>query len=300
MDLHPFFFGTGPIEWVQETIGRGYPLPFRLFSLLGDTWGVLLAMGVAFWLFGRRALYPVVGAIVVGAATKVLFAAAFSAERPAGPGITVYEELEVGSFPSGHVYQGVLPWGMLYALGRVRLWVPALVAVLVGLGRVYLGVHFVGDVLGGVAFAAAAAWALAKGWAAVRGWLERRSFRFYLIAAAVAVAGTLVYLTTVGDSPRRFEVIGLALGAALALPVEYRWLRYEPGEGGWATRLKTAAVGAGGLAAFVALDRLVVGDALALGAVVAGLATLWVLVAAPALSAVLGWGARSSPRSVLA
>jgi membrane-associated phospholipid phosphatase len=297
MGLETFFFGTEPIAWVQEFFGRGHPLPFQIFSLLGDTWGILFALGLGFWLFGRRALYPLVGVVVAGAAAKLLLASLFSVSRPTGSGIVVYEDLEIGSFPSGHVFQGVGPWGLLYALGHVRLWVPALVATLVALGRVYLGVHFVGDVLAGVVFGALLVWGYWKVWPPVWAWLSERSLRFYSVVAAVTAAGALLYLVTLAEGPRRYEVVGIVLGAALALPAEYRWVRYEPGPGKWPHRLLKVGVGTAGLAAFVAWDRFVAGPDLLLGTVGATLATLWVLVGVPALFARLGWGCSDSAGS---
>lgn len=163
-ELPGWLFDNGPIRAIQDFFGPDYPLPFRILSLLGDTWGIVLVVGLAFWWFGRRALYAVVGIVIAGAATKLALSTVFHQSRPGGPGIVVYEHLEVGSFPSGHVYATVGPWGLLFALGFVPFWVPALATVLVGLGRLYLGTHYLGDVLGGVFFGVVLVWIYAKLW----------------------------------------------------------------------------------------------------------------------------------------
>ena len=63
------------------------------------------------------------------------------------------------AFPSGHTTQGIAVWGMIAlltaaALGR-RKYIPFVVAVLivvvVGFSRIYLGAHWLSDVLGGYA-----------------------------------------------------------------------------------------------------------------------------------------------------
>lgn len=283
MGIEPFFFGTEPLVWLQETVGLGYPFPFRVFSLLGDTWGILLAAGVAFWLFGRRALYSTIWIIGLGAATKMMMTAAFDVSRPSGPNLRVYEELDIGSFPSGHVYQGAAPWMWLYASGRLALWVPALMAVLIALGRLYLGVHYVGDVLGGIVFAIALTWLFARLWPYLRRLLARPRFRTYALAAGGLALGALAYAVFSDLRPRRAEIAGIALGTFLALPAEYRWVGYRPHPSP-TRRLVLVLAGLAGLVGLVVLDRLVVGESAAGGVLVGAAAAVWVIAVAPALA----------------
>ncbi len=61
-----FLFGVEPIAWIQHFFGLGHPLPFRIFSLIGDSWGMILVIGLAFWLFGRERLYATCSVVVAG------------------------------------------------------------------------------------------------------------------------------------------------------------------------------------------------------------------------------------------
>ncbi|MEO6300147.1 MAG: phosphatase PAP2 family protein [Paracoccaceae bacterium] len=85
--------------------------------------------------------------------TVTLLKSAFNRPRPA---IAYFTETS-GSFPSGHAAAAVAVWGMLcylgWRLGWLRggtavLWAVAL-AVLIGFSRIYLGEHYLSDVVNG-------------------------------------------------------------------------------------------------------------------------------------------------------
>ena len=287
-DMEELLFGTEPIRWIQELFGLGHPLPFRLFSLLGDTWGMLFVVGVTLWTFGRPPFYAIAGIVVTGAATKVLLSTIFHQDRPEGPGIVVYEHLEVSSFPSGHVYEAVGPWGLLWVLGCAPFWVPALVATLVSLGRLYLGTHYLGDVLAGVAFAAVLVWLYARTWPTVHDWLSERGRLFFATVAVAAIGGMLAWMWVSGGTPRRYEIFGIMMAAAVALPLEREFLRYRPGESTARVVVLRVLIGIAGFAVFLLWDRSQSEQALRLGVWTAGLATLWTVLGAPALFRVVG------------
>jgi membrane-associated phospholipid phosphatase len=139
----------------------------------GVTWfRVVVSLPVLFWLGTRKAWrtagWVITANVLVGPVTALL-KEAFGRVRPAFEnGGATYEGL---SFPSGHssgvaafVTIGlVLAWPRL-PVRRRRLAVAAGAAlvVLVGLTRMWLGVHFLSDVLGG--WALGAAWALLVAW----------------------------------------------------------------------------------------------------------------------------------------
>lgn len=158
----------GPV-WVEEMA--------RDFTGLGGH-GVLTFLTLAsagFLALQRRprlALY-VIAAVATGVALSMLLKAGFSRPRPdlVPHGQTVY----TSSFPSGHSMSSAIAFltlGTLLAAAQTTALLRGYLIVLallltgaVGVTRVYLGVHWPTDVLGG--WTAGAAWALLC-WAAAR------------------------------------------------------------------------------------------------------------------------------------
>ena len=276
-------FGNGPIRAVQEWIGLGHPEPFRWLALLGDTWGIVAVLGVAFWLYSRETAYALIGAIALGAVSKLLLSMAFTVPRPTGEEIVVYEQIEISSFPSGHVYQTLIPWGVLYVRERLPLIIPVLVVSVVALSRLYLGVHYLGDLVFAVLFGLFFVWAYARLFPRVEGWLYRRSTWFYASLVGLGAAGVLASILFWVDTARRWEILGLVLGAGLALLVERRAVGYRPPTQR-SYRAATLAVGFLGLFLFALVNRNLADVWQAAHFITAFLLALWTLLAVPALA----------------
>ncbi|MGE5567412.1 MAG: phosphatase PAP2 family protein [Rhodospirillales bacterium] len=144
----------------------------RVFTFLGSPVAVAAIAAAALALFyywrWRRALLLFVitlaGAAVLNAALKLAF------HRPRPPDTFFHTATPASySFPSGHAMLSVCLFGTLAALisarlrsraGRVAVWLAAIALVLaIGLSRIYLGVHYPSDVIGG--YAAAVVWVAA-------------------------------------------------------------------------------------------------------------------------------------------
>lgn len=283
--LWDWLFSNEPIAWVQHTIGLGVPMPFRIFSWIGDTWGIILVAGIACWLFGRRALHAVLGITVAAAAARAGVLSVAWQDRPDGDGIVIYQHLEEGSFPSGHLLQAVAAWGVLAALRHTPVWVAGVITAAVFIGRLYLGAHFLGDVVAAVIMGVILVLLWARFWPAIHGWFSGRGTLFRVLLWLVVVGVTVVSMLAVGGNARRFEVYGMVLGAAIAIPIERKFVGYAPDEGwSFAARALLLIVGAAGVIACLAWDRSQPSDALGLGTVTAGIATVWALLAVPALA----------------
>lgn len=139
-----------------------------LGSAVALTVAAVLAVAHAGWRL--RSWYPLVlGVLSLGVLQLIVFVikVVIGRERPHPPGQVV--SASGYSFPSGHsasslVGFALLAWLVCMLTSNRTIWATAWLAaaagtVLVGLSRVYLGVHYPSDVLGG--------WALGLTWLAV-------------------------------------------------------------------------------------------------------------------------------------
>ena len=171
--------------WIQEVVRVGFLNPIVAFyTHLGDGGLLWIALSLLLLLFpktrkaGFLSLCALgVGALFTNVALKHLVA------RPR-PWLTVeglrflVEEHDPNSFPSGHTCAAFAAAGIWWRTLPAR-WarVTALVmAILMGLSRLYVGVHFPSDVLAGAAVGLLAAWIVWMVWRTVagkKGWALR-------------------------------------------------------------------------------------------------------------------------------
>jgi undecaprenyl-diphosphatase len=121
----------------------------------GDSWFWLLGLGLLWW-FGTdywkyRAVALAVG-VVLTALLVIVIKFTVRRSRPEGEWGDIYRRTDPHSFPSGHAARATMlavaaiglgpPWFGLLLL----IWAP-----LVGLARVSMGVHYLADILVGMA-----------------------------------------------------------------------------------------------------------------------------------------------------
>ncbi|MFG1345729.1 phosphatase PAP2 family protein [Xanthobacter autotrophicus DSM 431] len=163
----------GP-PWLEETMrdltALGGTAVLTLITLLAMVFLLMIRRQHTAWLVG----FSVAGGTLLSQALKW----GFDRPRPdlVPHGMSVYSQ----SFPSGHAMLSAVVYLTLGALlartqprTRVKVFLlgaAAALTVIVGISRIYLGVHWPTDVLGG--------WALGAAWAAgcwlVMLWLQRR------------------------------------------------------------------------------------------------------------------------------
>jgi len=124
------------------------------FAHSGDSWFVLLGLFVL-WLFTRGTwhhLSALMAGGTVGLALVVL-AIKFSIRRrrPEGNWGAIYRNTDPHSFPSGHAARTAMLTVIAFSAGPLWLGILLLIwMLLVSLARVWMGVHYLSDILAGI------------------------------------------------------------------------------------------------------------------------------------------------------
>jgi membrane-associated phospholipid phosphatase len=141
-------------EHLRITESQSKLRPFGIFlAHSGDSWFILLAL-FAVWLFTRGFWHTLtafmavaaVGLAIVVLVTKFLI----RRKRPEGDWGAIYRNTDPHSFPSGHAARTAMLALIALLVGPLWLGITLLIwAPLVSLARVWMGVHYVSDVIAG-------------------------------------------------------------------------------------------------------------------------------------------------------
>jgi membrane-associated phospholipid phosphatase len=239
---------------------------FALVTQLGDAWFLFGTFSLLYWLGPARDLLDrPAGATLIGlglAAVGLTVAAKFlfALPRPPGAGTAaapawlpaavgdLYTRAATGDgfgFPSGHALGSTVAYGGLAVLANVwdrrrRLLAAGVVAVLVSLSRLVLGVHYLVDVVVGMALGVAVLWATMR--LTDGGRQPARLFAGAVVLAAVGVGLSLLHA-------ERVEAVAI-LGATVGGLLGWRYVDGDLADDRRVVPLPAAGVGllvAGGL-----------------------------------------------------
>ncbi|HYG57793.1 MAG TPA: phosphatase PAP2 family protein [Symbiobacteriaceae bacterium] len=116
----------------------------------------LLILPMLLWLLDKRFARYLVSVFLLGFWANDLLKDFFHTARPSPDDVRVVRPEPSGAFPSGHAQNPLMFWGAM-ALYLRRTWFTVAAGVVIfaiGLSRLYLGVHWPLDVLGGWAIGA--------------------------------------------------------------------------------------------------------------------------------------------------
>ncbi len=153
--------------WIQETL-RGPILDafFCFYTKLGDAGMLFIALGILMLFFKktRKVGVTILVALIIGLiCTNLALKNLVGRDRPwvhLQDLVVLIEEHDPNSFPSGHTTSAFAFAGaVIYSTRRKWMkWGAMILAILMGISRLYVGVHYPSDVLVGVAVGLLAGW----------------------------------------------------------------------------------------------------------------------------------------------
>jgi membrane-associated phospholipid phosphatase len=283
----------------------------KFFSFLGTIEFYLLLIPFVYWALDTRLGFRLLLVLIGTDFLAVGFKQLLRQPRPYWIGdVKALDEETSYGIPSSHASDSLAVWGYLaYRLKKgwlTVLWVT--VTALIGLSRMYLGVHFPTDVLVGwlIGLAALVIFIAGEGWAASR--LKRLSpggqigFGFAL-SLLIILAGWIINLLIAPypDPPawaqyalqargvsHYFTLAGSLFGATAGYVLMHSRLRFQTRGSGWQLAGRYLLGIAGVLVIYLGLDMLfglLAADESALGLVLRYLryaaVTFWAIYAAP-------------------
>lgn len=205
---------------VREAVPSELVVVFYVVTLLGSAKFLIGALSVAYWNWSerRRELLALVGVAFVALTVTLALKHGLGLPRPPESVRRYPVETSSVGFPSGHAIAATVAYGGgLVALGRHddprALLAVGTVVLAVGLSRVVLGVHYLGDVLAGLAVGLAVLALLAPA-------VEYGPVYGFGAAAVLSVPALVV----TGASPDAVLALGGSLGGIAAVT----WLPGAP------------------------------------------------------------------------
>ena len=231
-----------------------------LITRLGEETAFLVIALIVFWCVDKKKGYYVMAVGFLGTMINQVLKLSFRVPRPwvLDPDFTILEQAREAatgySFPSGHTTSAVGTFGCLAVVAEKKWWrnVCIAIAVLVGLSRMYVGVHTPADVLVGAATSLVLIWLLRK--PTLEGGIREMKG---VIAVMVAVSVLFLLYVSFWNFPadmdphnmesgvkNAYTMIGALVGIAVVYLVDVKYLNFTV-KGVWWVQIIKIAVGLG-------------------------------------------------------
>jgi hypothetical protein len=228
----------------------------EIVTFFGSEGFVLAMLPLIYWCVNREAGARIGIAILFSAFLNLWTKELFHQPRPydLDPSLGLARESSYG-LPSGHSQTSLVFWGAaLSILPRlVGLLAFILIPLLVGLSRLYLGVHFPTDVLGGWALGALMLGVYFGLGSRIEGLLHRWNLRARLILISALTLGMNFLM------PEDTRMAGAFFGGAAGFALASRFLRFSA-KGSLGKKVLRYALGLAGLLAVYGLPKLLIRD----------------------------------------
>ena len=271
------------VNLALQALGGWLAGPMKFFTFLGSEDFFLIVLPLVYWCVDSALGLRIGVMLLLSNGINGLFKMSLHGPRPFWVSEKVralYLTSDITGFgiPSGHAETAMGIWGVAAdGLKRKWGWVAASIVIfLIGLSRIYLGVHFLHDVLFGWLLGGITLWAFLKYWDPIAARLKKLTFAnqialaFVFSLAMIALAALVVFLSrdfvmpaewianatrNGGEAPNPLSMEGIvaAMGTLFGMLTGVAWLAprggYQVSGPAWKRALRYF-VGVVGIAVF--------------------------------------------------
>lgn len=146
-----YITGYGFIQFVQSFSNSFFDTIFKYITMLGNEIFYLILIPVIYLCIDKITGLNLITFYLISSISNTYLKDIFHTLRPSPEKVRVLIEESSYAFPSNHSQGAVVFWGYLFSKAK-KIWIKILLLIiifLISLSRIYLGVHFLIDILGG-------------------------------------------------------------------------------------------------------------------------------------------------------
>jgi membrane-associated phospholipid phosphatase len=211
-------WGLGVIRTIQQVQSPLLNSFFFAVSGLGSSFFLLLVLPALFWCVDYRLGMRVAVVCTLSAFCNSSLKVLFAQPRPfdLDPALGIGRAGGYG-LPSGHAQQSMLLWGSIaHFIGKKWFWVmTAAILLLIGLSRVYLGVHFPTDVFAGWTVGFILLWLYVVTCGGIENWISAQKTSIQTLLALAVPLGLLLMQGGVVVVYQAGMLLGIGAGAVV-------------------------------------------------------------------------------------
>lgn len=241
-----------PFTLFLQSLGSWLEYPMQAFTFLGNELFFLLVMPAIYWAIDPQIGFRTGMMLILSGGINSFFKFLFHSPRPfwVDERVTAYSSETGFGLPSGHSQNSAAIWGII-AASLKKKWATIVIALLVffiGISRIYLGVHFLRDVLSGWLIGVLLVVIYMKLETPVSSWLQKKTL-IYQVLLGFLLSLLLIGLGLLGqttsrtfsvppawiqtavssgaDAPDPYNIEGVITiaGVALGFTAGYAWYR---------------------------------------------------------------------------
>lgn len=276
-------WGIEVIQLAQSHNSDTVDAVFRLFTFLGYEEFYLLLIPVIFWCLDKRVGVRLATILLLSGYLNFVFKNMLGWPRPPADQVRQVTHEESFGMPSGHAQNAVVVFGYLSSVGAYGWGIAALIAVMIGVSRVFLGTHFPQDVIGG--------WIMGLvilGFALT--FLEKwNADRLSPNAVWAVTLGGPIALAIAHTTSNTVQTMGALWGLGAGYLLQQRLVRFNP-HTTWRRQIAKIAVGVAVLFGLSIGLKALLPDGNAFRFLRYGIIGVWATFLTPWLFVRLGWG----------